>query len=670
MDFLVFPDHPAGDALCRLLPAGPPAHLLAHPSGRPWIVGHWSADEAVTAAAGPRRAVLLGTASADPGALARLLPGPGHLDGVGERARRIPGSHVLLTAAEGDLRCRGDLATVHQIHHARIGGVTVAGNRPQDLAALARAAAGARLPSGAPGAGLIDEESLALRLLFPFAPLPLSLRPLWRSVLAVPPGHHLTLYANGRHSVARWWQPPEPDAPLEQAAQTVRRALTEAVAARAHRVTRASRDSAGSRGALSADLSGTTDSAGLCFLAAREDVPLLTASWGLRHHGGTVPAGGARTAARPGAVPHQRTPPTGREDCRRSCPCDGEHLAVPYAGAPTWYTPPDDPDHTTPADPAAPLAAFREAARLAHLTRLLAARGSRLHLAGIGADALFAHRTAALNSLARSDPRTAARRAWTAHHLCGWKARDTLRTLLGGRPYPRWLAGAAPRVAAAGPRTTGADWEVRAALPPWTHPDAVATVRRLLREAAAEAPEPLAPLRSQHETLRAAVRAGETVRGIGALALAHGIGYEAPFLDDAVIEAALTLRLADRARPGVHTPLLTRALRGIVPGAALSPGTATGQDAEIRAGLRAHRGALAALCDDSLLAGRGLIRPGVLHRHLTARRPDPHPPAALDPTLATEYWLRAHTPVPPPAAEVPRPLFSLPARPVRPAARS
>ncbi|MFE1775347.1 asparagine synthase-related protein [Streptomyces sp. NPDC059008] len=666
VDFLVFPDHPAGQALCRLLPAGPPAHLLRHPSGRPWIVGRWTADEAVTAEAGPRRAVLLGTASASPGALARLLPGPGHLDGVGERVRRIPGSYVLLTAAEGDLRCRGDLATVHPVHHARIGGITVAGNRPQDLAALARAAAGAHPPCGAPGTGLVDEESLALRLLFPFAPLPLALRPLWRSVLAVPPGHHLTLYANGRHSVARWWQPPEPDASLEQAAQTVRRALTDAVAARADRVRRAAHGAAGSGGTLSADLFGATDSAGLAFLAAREDVPLLTASWGCRHRGADT-TGGARAAARPGAVPHQRERPAGRDGCRRSCPCDGEHLVLPYAEAPTWYTPPDDPGHPTPADPAAPLAAFHEAARLAHLARLLAAHGSRLHLAGVGADALFAHRPAALNSLARSDPRTAARRAWTAHHLCHWKARDTLRTLLGGCSYPRWLAGSAPRVAVTGPRTTGADWEVRAALPPWTHPDAVAVVRRLLREAAARAPEPFAPLRSPHETVRAAVRAGESVRGIAALASAYGIGYEAPFLDDAVIEAALTLRLADRTRAGVHAPLLTRALRGIVPGAVLSRGTTVGHDAEARTGLRTHRDALAALCDDSLLAERGLIRPGVLKHHLTSPQPSPH---TADPTLATEYWLRAHDPGRTPAPEVPGPALSVPARRPRPAARN
>ncbi|MEU9122727.1 asparagine synthase-related protein [Streptomyces sp. NPDC048506] len=680
MDFLVFPDHPATDALTRCLPASPSRRTLHHPSGRPWITGHWSPDEALTAEAGPRRAVLLGTAAATGDSLARLLHGPGHLDGIGERARRIPGSHFLLTAVDGDLRCRGDLATVRQIHHTRTGGVTVAGNRPQDLAALTRAAALAGLPLGTPGSGSVDEEALALRLLFPYAPLPLALRPLWRSVPAVPPGHHLTLYANGRHSLARWWQAPEPEVPLEHAAETVRRALTNAMAARAQRARRQAGihgDRGEGRGTLSADLSGSTGSTGLCFLAARQDVRLITTSWTHRDAGPEDALWSARSAAHLLAADRQRTRSAGpgpgtptvpgagkgtRRSRRRGRvaadepppPPGGAHLPLPYTDVPTWYTPPTHPVHTGPADPAAPLAVIREAARILHRSRLVAEHGSRLHLVGIGGDELFAHRPVALNSLARRAPYTAARRAWTAHHLCRWTAPDTLGTLFGGRSYPQWLAGCTRHVAAGtGPRSAGADWETVPGLPPWTHPDAVATVRRLLREAAAERPEPFAPLRSQHEALRAAVHAGETVRGTDALTAPYHVGCEAPFLDDAVIEAALALHLADRTRAGVHQPLLTRALHGIVPDGVLGRGAAPELTAEVHSGLRTHRGDLSALCDDSLLAERGLIHPEVLRQHLTSRRPHPHAVRGLDPTLATEYWLRALAPTDVPAPAVP-----------------
>lgn len=687
MDFLVLPDHPATDALTRCLPASPSRRTLRHPSGRTWITGHWSADEVVTAEAGPRRAVLLGTTAATPDSLARLLPGPGHLDGIGRRTRHLAGSHFLLTAIDGDLRAQGDLATVRQIHHTRIGGVTVAGNRPQDLAALGRAAASAGLPLGALSLGFLDEDSLTLQLLFPFAPLPLALRPLWHSVPAVPPGHHLTQYANGRHAVARWWQPPEPEVPLERATQTVRQAVTDAVAARARRAQRQATtgQAAGPRrGTLSADLSGGTDSTGLCFLAAQEDVRLITTSWVCRDPANDDTTWSNRSAAalraaeqqrerasrkdedtnlpksprRGGGTYKYRRKPKGR-DAERPAEPRGEHLSLSYTDAPTWYAPPTQPVHPAhpgPADPAAPLAVVREAARLLYQSRLVAERGSRLHLIGVGGDELFAHRPVALNSLARSSPRTAARRAWTAHHLCHWSTHDTLRTLFGGRPYPRWLAARAGLMTVGGnPRSTGADWETVPSMPPWAHPDAVATVRRLLREAAAEAPEPLAPLRSQHEVLRAAIRAGEIVRGIGALTDPHHVGYEAPFLDNAVIEAALTLHLADRTRAGVDKPLLTRALRGTVPDAVLGRGTKGEHGSEVYAGLHAHRRALAALCDDSALAERGLIRPAVLRQHLAAL-----PLHGLDPTLATEYWLRAlaGTHLPAPAARVPAPRLS------------
>ncbi|MFF8371029.1 asparagine synthase-related protein [Streptomyces lydicus] len=696
MDFLVLPDHPASDALGRCLPASPSRRTLRHPSGRPWITGHWSPDESVAAEAGPRRALLLGTTPATPGTLTRLLPGPGHLDGIGRRARRLPGSAFLLTATDGDLRCRGDLAGVRLLHHARIAGVTVAGNRPQDLAALARAAAAAGLPAGAPGLGLLDEDAPALRLLFPFAPLPLALRPAWHAVSAVPPGHHLTLYANGRHSLARWWTPPEPGVPLEHAAEHVREALADAVAARARRAQRqAAADGTTGRGTLSAGLSASTGATGLCFLTAREDVRLLTTSWTSRHPGDEDTRASARSAAALAAAERQRErqrrrlsgqdtgqerdgsggtrknkgkgkgDTRGRGGGRRGSgapagPPPGAHLALPYADAPTCYTPPTDARHGTAADPAGPLAVFREAARLAHRARLVAGRGSRLHLVDAGADALFGHRPVALNSLARGDLRTAARRAWTAHHLCHWTARDTLRTLLGGPSYPRWLAGSAPRTPGRGRRAGGADWEAPPALPPWAHPDAVATVRRLLREAADEAPEPFAPLRAQHEILRAALHAAETVRGADVLTAPHGVGHEAPFLDDAVIEAALALDLADRGRAGVHQPLLTRALRGVVPDGVLGRGPHAGPAPGARTGLRAHRDALAALCDDSPLAARGLIHPDVLRRHLTAPQPSAPTLRALDATLATEYWLRAVAPAHRPAPAVPVPAVPAP----------
>ncbi|MEV0370685.1 asparagine synthase-related protein [Streptomyces sp. NPDC050636] len=607
MDFLVLPDHPAADRLTARLRRNPPMLVVPHPSGRPWILGHWTRDDMVTARIGPRRLALLGTTSATPSDLTRLLrrlSSRDDLHDLDNHVRALPGSFFLMAAFGSQVRCQGSVSTIRQLHHADIGGITVAGNRPQDLAALGREAARTGL-GGAPHLGTIDEEALAPRLLTPFAPLPLALRPPWRSVHAVPPGHYLTFAPNGRHRVVRWWQPPEPDAPLPDAAEAVREALGAAVHARTRRET------------LSADLSGGMDSTSLCFLAARAaDTRLITTAWECRDPANDDNLWSARSAghlARAGQT--------------------GEHLCLPYADAPTWYTPPSDPAQT---DEAGPLVAIREGARIAHQARLVAEHGSRLHLVGVGGDELFTPRPAALNSLARYDLRTAVRQTRQARRLGRWTLPDTLRTLLGGAPYPRWLATCTDRRG-----TTGADWEIVPSMPPWAHPDAVATVRRLLHEAAAEAPEPYGALRSQHETVRAAVRAGEIVRGIDALAsAAHGVAYQAPFLDDAVIEAALTIRLADRPETGAYKPVLAAAMRGLVPDAVLDRGTKGEHSAEVYAGLRRHRRALTALCDDSRLADLGLIRPAALRHVLRSLQPRTDALLPLDPTLAAEYWLR------------------------------
>ncbi|MER7164225.1 asparagine synthase-related protein, partial [Streptomyces lydicus] len=122
----------------------------------------------------------------------------------------------------------------------------------------------------------------------------------------------------------------------------------------------------------------------------------------------------------------------------------------------------------------------------------------------------------------------------------------------------------------------------------------------------------------------------------------------------------ITWVTADRGRAGVHQPLLTRALRGVVPDGVLGRGTPAAPGPGARTGLRAHRDALAALCDDSPLAARGLIHPDVLRRHLTAPQPPDATLRALDATLATEYWLRAVAPAHPAAPAVPVPAVPVP----------
>ncbi|MEU5301454.1 asparagine synthase-related protein [Streptomyces noursei] len=314
MDFLVFPDHPVTDRLAARLPRTSATRTIAHLSGRPWIVGHWRREELVTARVGPRCAVLLGTTSATSDALARLLPRLRGLDDLAELRHELPGSYFLLACMGAEVRAQGSLSAVRRLHRTDLGGLTVLGSRPQDLAALAHTAAAAGLP-GAPRTGTVDEEALAARLLAPGAPLPLALRTCWRAVHAVPPGHCAAHDPAGRYREVRWWHPPEPDLPLPEAAEAVREALSAAVHARTHRAT------------LSADLSGSLDSTSLCFLAARDSTELITTAW-------------EGPATRPTTTPcGARTAPTASAGSARRAATSPSRIPTPPPGTPRPRSP-------------------------------------------------------------------------------------------------------------------------------------------------------------------------------------------------------------------------------------------------------------------------------------------------------------------------------------------
>ncbi|MCZ0972618.1 hypothetical protein O1L55_16855 [Streptomyces albulus] len=65
-----------------------------------------------------------------------------------------------------------------------------------------------------------------------------------------------------------------------------------------------------------------------------------------------------------------------------------------------------------------------------------------------------------------------------------------MRILLGGRSYPGGWPPAPTGSSRRAPPARPGGLEELAAMPPWAHLDALATVRRLLREAAAAAPAP------------------------------------------------------------------------------------------------------------------------------------------------------------------------------------
>ncbi|MEW2355926.1 asparagine synthase-related protein, partial [Spirillospora sp. NPDC029432] len=552
--------------------------------------------ELAVARSGRRRLALLGHARpAAAGRLPALLAGLSPTPDLDAAARAVPGAfHLVASMEDGRVWARGTLSTVCQLFTARIGGVPVAADRPDTLAALN-------------GTG-VDEELVALRLIAPYAPYPLGERCLWQGVEALPAGHRLRLDPGG-HAAVGGWTAPEPEVPLEEGAARVREALHEAVTARTD-----------GGGTLSADLSGGMDSTSLCFLAAAGPARLVTFHWAA----GDAANDDLRWA-----------------DHAMAALPDAEHLVYAQSRVPHMYADLPQAD----GDLEAPFVAARVHAQLRHLAAEVAAHGSTRHLVGDGGDELFFGLSAYLHSLARTRPLTAVRHVRAARAMLRWRLAPTVRALLDRASYTEWLAAAERTLTTGLPPTSaalGLGWDSVVRLPSWATPEAAESVRVLLREGA----EPLSPHRGQHMALNSARKNGDGVRRAGRLSARAGVSWHAPYLDDQVIEAALAVRLEDRLVPDRYKPVLAAAMRDIVPGALLGRPTKAEFSPLVFEGLRRHRRELLDLCDGMLLARMGLVDAGAFRSALLGLHTSSRRLLLLDRTLSCELWLRSVAAVP------------------------
>lgn len=588
--FAVFPDGGAAPVAAALCPYAP--QVVLHASGRPWLVGSWSAEDVTVVAAGRTRVAVVGCC---PVTAADMLPRVGRVRDVNDLDRlagELAGSFHLAASVDGRVRVQGSVSGVRRVFHTRMAGVTVAADRA-DLLALVTGAE-------------VDKRWLALGLLSPSVPHPLADECPWQGVETLPADRYLLIEGDGTSRVVRWWSPPEPDMPLAEGAPVVRQALTAAVQAR----TRAG-------GTVSADLSGGMDSTSLCFLAARRGVELITATWE-ETDPGSDDAGWAERA-----VPALET---------------AEHLVLGQGELPSMYAGLTQ----ISAEAEEPYRWVRTQARLVHLARVLANRGSRLHLAGHGGDEVFSPPPSYLHTLARTHPRIAVAHLRGHRALRRWPLAATLRALQDNRSYAEWLA-AASAEDLAGPsrsrRVPFLAWGPPVRLPSWATPQAVEAARGLLRDAASAA-EPLARERGQHEALAYLRIAGRAARQASRVMTRAGVRLAVPYLDDRVIEACLAVRMHERTTPWRYKPLLAQAVRGVVPDALLGRATKGVFDADAYAGLRRHRADLVDLFDEPVLGRLGLVKADALRAALLGPHPFTSSLIALDPTLACEVWLR------------------------------
>ncbi|MGI5166692.1 asparagine synthase-related protein [Spirillospora sp. CA-253888] len=596
MDFLILPDSPAGDAILDRLPDRAGTRLVPHASGRPWLVGDWADEHFALVTAGTRRLAVLGRTRLDPTAAERALDRARSPHALDEVARTLPGAFHLLASFDGRTRSQGTISTARQIWYATVDGVTVAAGDPGRLLALT----GPRL----------DPEALALRLMTPVAPWPLSQRSVWAGVSQLPSGHWLHVSPDGTGSPVHWWRPPPAALTLPEAAASLRTALVEAVAVRA----------AGAR-TMSADLSGGLDSTSLCFLAAAEGADLLTYHWQPLDRANDDSVWAGRAA---GLMPGVR------------------HTVITPDDAPSWFASRPG-DGRTRDDVEGPPSWSRNRAHMEHLSQVAAAEGSSTHLIGLGGDELFGAVPGYLWSLVRRHPLRGLRAARRHRTMGRWRLGSTVRGLADRTGFAESLAASAdgltggPVGAFEAPR----GWRGDLRMPPWATGQAVDTARRLLRATAADGARPLDPERYRHQILESVLMSGSAVRQLGLALAPSGVDWEAPYLDDRVIEAALSVRIGERTVWGQYKPVLTTALRGVVPDQILGRRSKGEFSAEVYAGLETNRHTLLELCDDLRLGGLGLVDPGTLRAGLITPGPETRHLTPFENTLACENWLRS-----------------------------
>ncbi|MFE9404904.1 asparagine synthase-related protein [Streptomyces sp. NPDC006530] len=506
-------------------------------------------------------------------------------------ARTLPGSFHLVASLDGRVRAQGTASGLRLVFWTTIQGITVAAGTADLLA---------RITGAAP-----DRGELAVRLLWP-VPHPLYETSVFQGVRAVSPGDALYLAADGRTTrTSRWWTPPEPVRSLATGAPVVRQALTEAVAARTD-----------AGGVVSCDLSGGLDSTSLCFLADRSPARVIASTWP-----GRDPAdddlGWAKRAS--GHLPGV------------------DHVVWDADESPLLYT--DLLEIDDPMDE--PTIGVMDRARVLHHLPGLKARGSRLHLTGIGGDHIAWCSEAYYHRLLRRNPWLALRQLRGFKALFTWPVSGMARALADGRPYRRWLADTAVRLREPPPDTVtcALGWSAPPRMFGWATPEAEALARDALSRAATTA-RPLHPDRGLHTDLEAIRTCTRIIRIWDGMAARAGLPMASPFLDDRVIEAALAVRPRERVTPWAYKPLLTTAMRGIVPDECLRRTSKAQASMDASNGLREHQGDLLALWEDSRLAALGLVDREALCD--LARRPASPglQDAILYSTIACEVWLR------------------------------
>ncbi|EWM13678.1 asparagine synthase [Kutzneria sp. 744] len=589
--FVVLPDAPTrAEAILALLHHA--TRSVAYPSGRPWLVGSWPDDQIMLHVAGRSRVALIGHTAVSTDHLARLVERTRDVSALDTALADMTGSCHVIADLGGRQRVQGTASGVRRVFHAELDGQLVAADRADVLGWLIDAE--------------LNQHAVALSLLDPTRPHPLDDVPMWQGVTALPADRFLLVEASGRASTIRWWQPPAPVLPLREGARRLATALSDAVRCRL-----------GGAETVSCDLSGGLDSTAVTFLAARGQGKLIAYTASALDSSDDDLVWADRTIVELPGVVHDVLP--------------RDQLPLVYDGVAGAEDTLDEPS-----------VGVIDRAKLLTGYRRMAAAGSQMHLTGHGGDEVLGGAPNHLHTMLRTHPLRAVDMFRGFRARTRWPLLPSMVTALRAQPYASWLSSSGSQLTGSGSRLRLIDleWDIPPRLPPWVTPDARALIRESFAALTGSA-APLASTRGRHADLSAIRGRARLVRSLAQMVAPTGMSMAAPFLDDRVVEACQSVRPHERATPWRHKPLITEAMRGIVPARLQVRNAKVDRSADEEAGIRANRGHLLVLCEGSRLADLGFVDTGQLRAACRYSIPPDRLHEPLQQTVACELWLRA-----------------------------
>lgn len=519
IDFLVLPDRPTSPPLLHRARHVFGDDVITHPSGRPWIITDAVLDWDVRDTVSQGR-VAVPQSNLDVAELAGLTSGSVAGSGWDDAARTVTRRTYFLGTCRGLTRIQGSLSTSRQLFWTVTGASAVASNSIAALRHLTNAQ--------------VDRTSLALALVKSLPILPFVSCTPWEGIRAVGVGQWLGLPSAGDPSTPRWWYAPaHADLTLGAAAIEVRAALQQVM-----------KETSGTQALVSSDMSGGYDSTSLCYLLhhlEKRFVSFRTSS----SNGLNDETERAKHAAADLRTPLVELPPLVEASTAVTLRLDDNASSV-SEGPLVW-------------------AASRGYLEL--LAPAVRDHGSRVHYTGLGGDELFDVLPGMYRSIWQQEGLRSARRIRHRQLSLRLPVVPLIIGLNDRRSYRSYLGavGTMLRKNRKPSRSSSYSWFPAPTLPPWLTDEGRELVLRAFEKAYATNPAPLAANPAAQQMVESIAFQGKIVRQINAVYSSFGISWEAPYIDDRVVEAVLRAPMGVRMDETVDKPLLAATMSQVVP---------------------------------------------------------------------------------------------------------